>query len=129
MRYMAFGLQTTRATLTQIHDSLEEAAMAAGASRMRTVRDITLPLLRPGLVAGWILIYISAFNELTVSVLIWTSGSETIGVWIFLMQDSGFTGRAAALAVLTLPVILVMYLMMRAFARIEERRQQRRAAA
>jgi len=129
MRYMAFGLQTTRATLTQIHDSLEEAAMAAGASRMRTVRDITLPLLRPGLVAGWILIYISAFNELTVSVLIWTSGSETIGVWIFLMQDSGFTGRAAALAVLTLPVILILYLLMRWFARLEERRQQRRAAA
>lgn len=125
MRYMAFGLQTTRATLTQIHDSLEEAAMASGASRMRTVRDITLPLLRPGLVAGWILIYISAFNELTVSVLIWTSGSETIGVWIFLMQDSGHTGRAAALAVLTLPVILILYLLMRWYARLEERRQKR----
>ncbi|MGY6410413.1 MAG: ABC transporter permease [Alkalilacustris sp.] len=128
MRYMAFGLQTTRATLTQIHDSLEEAAQAAGASRLRAVRDITLPLLRPGLVAGWILIYISAFNELTVSVLIWTSGSETIGVWIFLMQDSGHTGRAAALAVLTLPVILILYLLMRWFARIEERRQARRSA-
>jgi iron(III) transport system permease protein len=106
MRYMAFGLQTTRATLAQIHDSLEEAAMAAGASRLRTLKDVTLPLLRPGMVAGWILIFISAFNELTVSVLIWTTGTETIGVWIFLMQDSGFTGRASALAVLTLPVIL-----------------------
>ena len=127
MRYMAFGLQTTRATLTQIHDSLEEAALASGASRMRTVRDITLPLLRPGLVAGWILIYISAFNELTVSVLIWTSGSETIGVWIFLMQDSGHTGRAAALAVLTLPVILVLYAAMRGYARLEERRLKRAA--
>ena len=127
MRYMAFGLQTTRATLAQIHDSLEEAAMASGASRMRTVRDVTLPLLRPGMVAGWILIFISAFNELTVSVLIWTSGAETIGVWIFLMQDSGHTGRAAALAVLTLPVILVLYLLMRWFARAEERRQARAA--
>ena len=127
MRYMAFGLQTTRATLTQIHDSMEEAAQAAGAGRLRTVRDITLPLLRPGMVAGWILIFISAFNELTVSVLIWTSGSETIGVWIFLMQDSGHTGRAAALAVLTLPVILVLYAAMRGYARLEERRLKRAA--
>ena len=127
MRYMAFGLQTTRATLTQIQDSLEEAARAAGAGRLRTIRDVTFPLLRPGMVAGWILIFISAFNELTVSVLIWTSGAETIGVWIFLMQDSGHTGRASALAVLTLPVILALYLAMRWFARREERRMQRAA--
>jgi iron(III) transport system permease protein len=127
MRYMAFGLQTTRASLAQIHDSLEEAGQAAGAGRLRVIRDITFPLLRPGMVAGWILIFISAFNELTVSVLIWTSGAETIGVWIFLMQDSGHTGRASALAVLTLPVILILYLMMRWFARREERRLRREA--
>lgn len=127
MRYMAFGLQTTRATLQQIHGSLEEAALTAGASRLRTLTDITLPLLRPGLVAGWVLIFISAFNELTVSVLIWTSGAETIGVWIFLMQDSGNTGRAAALAVLTLPVILVLYLLMQWLVRWEERRIEGRA--
>lgn len=127
MRYMAFGLQTTRATLAQIHDSLEEAGQACGAGRVRVIRDITFPLLRPGMVAGWILIFISAFNELTVSVLIWTSGAETIGVWIFLMQDSGHTGRASALAVLTLPVILILYMMMRWFARREERRLRREA--
>jgi iron(III) transport system permease protein len=68
MRYMAFGLQTTRATLQQIHASLEEAALASGAGRLRVMRDITFPLLRPGMVAGWVLIFISAFNELTVSV-------------------------------------------------------------
>ncbi len=122
MRYMAFGLQSTRATLQQIHGSLEEAAMTAGASRLRTLKDITLPLLRPGMIAGWVLIFISAFNELTVSVLIWTSGTETIGVWIFLLQDSGFTGRASALAVLTLPVILILYLLTQLLARLEERR-------
>jgi iron(III) transport system permease protein len=125
MRYMAFGLQSTRATLQQIHVSLEEAALTAGAGRLRVLKDITLPLLRPGMVAGWVLIFISAFNELTVSVLIWSTGSETIGVWIFLMQDSGFTGRASALAVLTLPVILILYLLMQWLSRIEERRVER----
>lgn len=124
MRYMAFGLQTTRATLHQIHGSLEEAAMTAGANRLRVLKDITLPLLRPGMVAGWVLIFISAFNELTVSVLIWTSGSETIGVWIFLMADSGHTERAAGLALLTFPVILVLYLLMQWLSRLEERRAE-----
>ncbi len=125
MRYMAFGLQTTRATLQQIHVSLEEAALTSGAGRLRVLKDITLPLLRPGMVAAWVLIFISAFNELTVSVLIWTTGAETIGVWIFIMQDSGFSGRASALAVLTLPVILVLYLLMQWLTRLEERRAGR----
>jgi iron(III) transport system permease protein len=110
MRYMAYGLRACRASLMQIHDSLEEAASTSGANRMRTLRDITVPLMRPGMVAAWVLIFMSAFNELTVSVLIWSARNETIGVWIFVMQDSGFPGRASALAVATLPIILVMFL-------------------
>jgi iron(III) transport system permease protein len=127
MRYMAFGLQSTRGTLQQIHSSLEEAAWISGAGRLRTIKDITFPLLRPGMIAGWVLIFISAFNELTVSVLIWSAGAETIGVWIFLLQDNGFTGRAAALAVLTLPVILILYLMMQWLTALEAGRQRRSA--
>lgn len=111
MRYMAYGLRSARASLVQIHPSLEEAGAASGANRMRTLRDITFPLMRPGMIAAWILIFMSAFNELTVSVLIWSARNETIGVWIFLMQDSGFPGRASALAVAILPIILVMYLL------------------
>jgi iron(III) transport system permease protein len=110
MRYMAYGLRACRASLMQIHDSLEEAAATSGANRLRTLRDITLPLMRPGMIAAWVLIFMSAFNELTVSVLIWSARNETIGVWIFVMQDSGFPGRASALAVVILPIILVMFL-------------------
>ena len=109
MRYMAFGLRSTRATLQQIDDSLEESAMIHGASRARTIKDITLPLLKPGIISGWILIFMPAFRELTVSVLIWSSGSETIGVLTFLMQDAGQTQRAAALASMVLPIILILY--------------------
>lgn len=111
MRYMAYGLRSARASLLQIHSSLEEAGSTSGASRMRVLKDITFPLMRPGMIAGWVLIFMSAFNELTVSVLIWSARNETIGVWIFLMQDSGFPGRASALAVVILPIILVMFLL------------------
>lgn len=111
MRYMAYGLRAARASLLQIHDSLEEAAATSGANRVRTLRHITFPLMRPGMIAAWVLIFMSAFNELTVSALIWSAKNETIGVWIFLMQDSGFPGRASALAVGILPIIVVMYLL------------------
>jgi iron(III) transport system permease protein len=109
MRYMAFGLRSTRATLQQIDDSLEESAMTHGASRLRTLKDITFPLLKPGIVSGWILIFLPAFRELTVSILIWSSGSETIGVLTFLMQDAGQPQRAAVLASLVMPIILILY--------------------
>lgn len=109
MRYMAFGLRSTRATLQQIHDSLEESAMTHGASRLRTIKDITFPLLKPGIISGWILIFLPAFRELTVSILIWSSGSETIGVLTFLMQDAGQPQRAAVLASLVMPIILILY--------------------
>src|SRR5699024_5179618 len=69
MRYMAYGLRAARSSLMQIHDSLEEAGATSGASRVRTLRDITFPLMRPGMIAAWVLIFMSAFNELTVSVL------------------------------------------------------------
>ena len=110
MRYMAYGLRSCRASLMQIHDSLEEAASTSGANRLRTMRDVTLPLMRPGMIAAWVLIFISAYHELTVSALIWSARNETVGVWIFVMQDSGFAGRASALAVAILPIILVMFM-------------------
>lgn len=110
MRYMAYGLRSCRASLMQIHDSLEEAASTSGASRLRTMRDITLPLMRPGMIAAWVLIFMSAYHELTVSALIWSARNETVGVWIFVMQDSGFPGRASALAIAILPIILVMFM-------------------
>lgn len=109
MRYISFGLRSTRATLQQIHDSLEEAALTSGASRLRTLYDITFPLLKPGIISGWILIFIPALRELTVSVLIWSAGSETLGVLTFMLQDSGYPQRAAALAMMILPIILVLY--------------------
>ena len=109
MRYLSYALRSTRATLHQIHDSLEEAAVTAGASTLRVLRDITIPLLKPGMIAGWVLIFMPAFRGLTVSVLIWSAGAETLGVWVFLLQDSGFPERASALAVATLPLIILLY--------------------
>lgn len=110
MRYMAFGIRSTRSTLQQIDDSLEEVAQISGASRLRSFKDVTLPLLKPGMISGWILIFMPAVREVTVSVLIWSSGAETIGVMTFLYQDSGYPQRAAAMASIVIPIILVLYL-------------------
>ncbi|MDR7481033.1 MAG: iron ABC transporter permease [Armatimonadota bacterium] len=115
--YLPYALRTTAATLAQVHGSLEEAARVAGAGPFQAVRDIVAPLIRPGLVAGWILIFLPAFRELTMSILLFGLRTETIGVVIFNLQDSGYTQIAAALSVLVLAAILAGGLAVRAATR------------
>jgi iron(III) transport system permease protein len=113
LAYLPFAIRTTGATLQQIHGSLEEAGRVSGAGPLQTFRDIVLPLVRPGMLAGWILVFMPASRELTMSILLFSLRSETIGVTIFNMQDGGYTQIAAALAVVVLALILASNLALR----------------
>lgn len=115
--YLPFSIRTTSATLHQIHDSLEEAARVSGAKPLITFKDIVLPLVKPGMVAGWILVFMPAFRELTMSILLYSHGTETIGVVVYNMQDAGYTQIAAALACVVLVVIVLGNAVMRRLAR------------
>ena len=64
--------------------------------------------LPPAAVAGGLLVFLTAFNELTVSALLWSSGNETLGVIIFNLDDSGDSELASAVAVLVVLVVLVL---------------------
>ena len=71
---------------------------------------VILPLVAPAAAAGALLVFLTAFNELTVSALLWSSGSETLGVTVFSFQQGGDTPYAAALAVLTVLVSAALML-------------------
>ena len=99
-RFLVFGVRTTLAGLTQVHASLEEAARISGATAGEAFRDILVPLIRPSLVAGWLLAFIPAVAELTLSILLFSVGHETIGVVVFGLHDEGKIALSAALAFL-----------------------------
>ena len=105
-RYMAFSLRANSAALEQVHDSLVEAARASGASMWQALRDIVLPLVRPGMVAAFFLIFLPALRELTVSVLLYGPTTRTIGVAIYTLNEDGETVFAAALAGIALIIIV-----------------------
>lgn len=105
-RYLAYGVRTASGSLAQVHESLEEAARVSGASWIQTFRDIVVPLIRPGLFAGWFLVFIPCLRELTISALLWSTRNETIGVVVFNLQQSGNTAASAALAVIMIAVLL-----------------------
>lgn len=107
-RFLALGLRPTIAGLRQIDLALEEAACASGAGTWRRLHTIVRPLASPAAMAGAVLVFMSALNELTVSILLWSSGYETLGVMVFNLYDEGNTTAAAAVSILSVLATLVI---------------------
>lgn len=116
-RYMAFSLKANSAALEQVHDSLVEAARASGATLGQALRDVVVPLVRPGMVAAFFLIFLPSLRELTVSVLLYGPTSRTIGVAIYTLNEDGETVYSAALAGVALVIIVTGELVLRRFLR------------
>ncbi|MDY0676742.1 iron ABC transporter permease [Pasteurella multocida] len=104
--YMAFSLKANSAALEQVHDSLVEAARACGASMWQSLKDIVVPLVRPGMIAAFFLIFLPALRELTVSVMLYGPSTRTIGVAIYTLNEDGETVYSAALAGIALIIIV-----------------------
>ncbi len=105
-RYMAFSLKANSAALEQVHDSLVEAARACGASMWQALKDIVLPLVRPGMLAAFFLIFLPSLRELTVSIMLYAPTTRTIGVAIYTLNEDGETVVSAALAGIALILII-----------------------
>jgi iron(III) transport system permease protein len=106
-RYMAFSLKANSAALEQVHDSLMEASRSCGATMWQSLKDIVIPLARPGMLASFFLIFLPALRELTVSIMLYAPTTRTIGVAIYTLNEDGETVMSAALAGIALIIIVV----------------------
>ncbi len=106
-RYMAFSLKANSAALEQVHDSLVEASRSCGATMWQSLRDIVLPLVRPGMLAAFFLIFLPSLRELTVSIMLYAPTTRTIGVAIYTLNEDGETVISAALAGIALIIIIL----------------------
>jgi iron(III) transport system permease protein len=104
-RYIPLGVRAANASLRQVDPSLEESAQILGASWGATMREITLPLIRPGLFAGWLLVFVPVIQELSASILLFSSSSVTLAVAIYNLYETGYIEPVAALALLNLLII------------------------
>jgi iron(III) transport system permease protein len=107
-RYLSFSMKTSSAALLQVHSSLEEAARVCGASHTESLADVTLPLIRPAMVSGFFLIFLPAMREVTTSILLYGPYTRTLGVQIYSLRDAGMIPQAAALATVTIGIIMVL---------------------
>ena len=106
-RYLSYTLKSSSASLQQVHVSLEEASRSCGATHLESLRDITLPLIKPAMVSGFFLVFLPAMRELTTSVLLYGPNSRTLGVAIYQLRINGQIAPAAALSVVTIVLIMV----------------------
>ncbi len=101
-RFQALALRPVAAAAARLDPTLDEAARGMGAGPFRRLFSVHLPPLAPALAAGAILVALTAVNEVTVSSLLYGPGTQTLGVLVFNLQESGQSPLAAAVSCLAL---------------------------
>jgi iron(III) transport system permease protein len=107
-RFMPYGLRYNTTSMLQIHKELEESAAMSGASWGTTFWRVILPLLKPGLVAGWIYVMLLSIRELSSSILLYSPGTEVVSVVIWELWENGQYVELSALGVM---FILALFLL------------------
>jgi len=107
-RFMPYGLRYNTTSMLQIHKELEESSQMSGASWFTTFRRIILPLLKPGLVAGFIYVMIVSIRELSSSILLYSPGTEVVSIVIWELWENGQYVELSALGVLFILALFVL---------------------
>jgi len=117
--FMPLGLRTIAGVVLQVDKSLEECARVCGASWGHQMRTVTLPLLRPGLIAAWLLIFIASVRELGASVFLMGPHSKVIAPAIVNSWLTASSELSAAMALVqTVMVFIAVAIMFRVARRV-----------
>jgi iron(III) transport system permease protein len=118
-RYIPYGIRYTHSGLLQLHRELEEAAYTSGASWSNAMRRITLPLLTPSFLGGWVFVFLLSAKELSMSILLASPQTPVVSVAIFELWENGQVGELAAFGVIwtviLVSVAIIYYLIARRY--------------
>ncbi len=107
-RFLTFGVRSISAAFEQVHESLEDAARISGADFVTSYKDIVIPLIKSNVFAGWFLAFMPALTELTLSILLFSVGNETLGTVVYGLHQEGKIGLTAALAFLVVVIVVTL---------------------
>ncbi|MDG2313112.1 MAG: iron ABC transporter permease, partial [Alphaproteobacteria bacterium] len=97
-RFFPYGQRNIAAIMLSISEELDQSSRMAGATWVTTMRRITIPLLKPGIFAGWILLFVIFLRELSISIILYTSGTETLAVGVYYLSNFENEPLTAALS-------------------------------
>jgi iron(III) transport system permease protein len=115
-RFFPYGQRNISSVMLAISEELDQSSRMAGASWFTTLRRITIPLLKPGIFAGWVLLFIIFLRELSISIILYTSGTETLSVGVYYLVNFENEPLTAALSIAQTVVLLVCVLIFRRVA-------------
>ena len=108
IKYLMMGMRTVVSAMSQIHVSLEECSQISGAGWLRTMRRITGPLIFPSIAAGWFLIFIPSFYELSMTTLLYSTNTKTIGFQLYEYWTMTSQPMSCAMAFGILMIVVVL---------------------
>jgi iron(III) transport system permease protein len=112
-RFFPYGQRNISSVMLAISEELDQSSRMAGASWFTTLRRITIPLLKPGIFAGWLLLFIIFLRELSISIILYTSGTETLSVGVYYLANFENEPLTSALSVAQTVVLLLCIVIFR----------------
>jgi iron(III) transport system permease protein len=106
--------------VVQIHGDLQDASMACGAGFWATFRRILLPLLRPGFIAGWIILATIFLREFSTSIFLYSPGAEPIGPLLYHFYADGNLGPMCSLGVIVSVICVALIMVARKIGKVRE---------
>ncbi|HEX9455680.1 MAG TPA: iron ABC transporter permease [Candidatus Binatia bacterium] len=118
--WLAYGLRLISASLLQVKPELEEAARISGARPRRVYRDVTIPLIRFGLIGSWLLVFMMFVREYSTGVYLLGPGTEVIGSLIVSLWGTGALDLISALSVIEVALVgLILFIALRLGVRLD----------
>jgi iron(III) transport system permease protein len=105
--WLAYGMRLISSSLLQVSTELEEAARTMGAARGRISREITLPLIRHGLLGSWLLVFMIFEREYSTGVYLLAPGTEVIGAELVSLWQGGAIDIVAALSLINIVLVFI----------------------
>lgn len=123
-KFWALAHRTVSGAVDRLPAGEWQAARTSGAAPLAAVRTVWLPAMAPALLGAWVLVFLAAMHEVTMSSLLYSSGSETFSVAVLNSQELGDTATTAALSVTLTAVLVAVAMMAWALLRLDARRHR-----
>jgi iron(III) transport system permease protein len=118
-KFLPYGIMTSRSGILQLHPEMEESARMSGASSLRTLQFVTMPLMKTTLIAILVFVMLQSIKELSASVLLYTQKSQVLSVLTWHYMDAGNYQFAAAIGVVQTVMMMMLVVMTRAVFRVK----------
>ena len=106
-RFFPYGQRNIASIMLAISEELDQSSRMSGATWFTTLRRITIPLLKPGIFAGWVLLFVIFLRELSISIILYSTGTETISVGVYYLANFENEALTSALSMTQTIVLLI----------------------